>query len=127
MPGDGGKARKAPMDGAAVPQRVPAKLYQAELLRLQAELVKLQEWVRTEGARLVVVFEGRDAAGKGSTIKRVTRVPQPAGSAHRRLASAGRARADLLVLPAVYRATCRPLARSCCSTAAGTTGLVSST
>ncbi|MEV0321373.1 polyphosphate kinase 2 [Streptomyces sp. NPDC050658] len=45
--------------------------YEHELYRLQTELVKLQEWVRAEGARLVVVFEGRDAAGKGSTIKRV--------------------------------------------------------
>lgn len=45
--------------------------YERELYRLQTELVKLQEWVRAEGARLVVVFEGRDAAGKGSTIKRV--------------------------------------------------------
>ncbi|MCN9244711.1 polyphosphate kinase 2 [Streptomyces sp. RY43-2] len=51
---------------------LPRKLYERELLRLQAELVKLQEWVRSTGARLVVVFEGRDAAGKGSTIKRVT-------------------------------------------------------
>ncbi|KOU12827.1 polyphosphate kinase 2 [Streptomyces sp. MMS21 TC-5] len=47
-------------------------VYERELLRLQTELVKLQEWVRTEGARLVVVFEGRDAAGKGGTIKRVS-------------------------------------------------------
>ena len=46
-------------------------MYEPELLRLQTELVKLQEWVRAEGARLVVVFEGRDAAGKGGTIKRV--------------------------------------------------------
>ncbi len=52
--------------------RIPRVTYERELLRLQAELVKLQEWVRHEGARLVVVFEGRDAAGKGSTIKRVT-------------------------------------------------------
>jgi polyphosphate kinase len=42
------------------------------LYRLQGELVKMQEWVRSEGARIVVIFEGRDAAGKGSTIKRVT-------------------------------------------------------
>jgi len=47
------------------------KVYEPELLRLQTELVKLQEWVRTTGARLVVIFEGRDAAGKGGTIKRV--------------------------------------------------------
>ncbi|WP_338692842.1 polyphosphate kinase 2 [Streptomyces sp. Q6] len=45
--------------------------YEQELYRLQTELVKLQEWVRAEAARLVVVFEGRDAAGKGGTIKRV--------------------------------------------------------
>ncbi len=52
--------------------RTPRKAYARELLRLQVELVKVQEWVRAEGARLVVVFEGRDAAGKGGTIKRVT-------------------------------------------------------
>ncbi len=59
------------------PERVPGKLYRSELLRLQAELVKLQEWVRAEGARLVVIFEGRDAAGKGSTIKRVSEYLNP--------------------------------------------------
>jgi polyphosphate kinase 2 len=47
------------------------------LLRLQSELVNLQEWVRVEGARVVVVFEGRDAAGKGSTIKRVAEYLNP--------------------------------------------------
>jgi polyphosphate kinase len=51
--------------------------YEAELRRLQAELVLLQEWVRLDGARLVVVFEGRDAAGKGSAIKRVTEYLNP--------------------------------------------------
>ncbi|WP_405996887.1 polyphosphate kinase 2 [Streptomyces sp. NBC_00829] len=51
--------------------RVPRAVYEKELLRLQTEMVKLQEWVRVEGARVLVVFEGRDAAGKGSTIKRV--------------------------------------------------------
>jgi len=58
-------------------ERLPKKLYETELFRLQGELVKLQEWVRTEGARVVVVFEGRDAAGKGSTIKRVTEFLNP--------------------------------------------------
>jgi polyphosphate kinase len=53
-------------------KRVPKAAYEHELLRLQAELVKLQEWVRAEGQRLVVIFEGRDAAGKGGSIKRVT-------------------------------------------------------
>ena len=54
------------------PARVPKHVYEQELLRLQAELVKLQEWVRAERQRLVVIFEGRDAAGKGGSIKRVT-------------------------------------------------------
>jgi polyphosphate kinase len=58
-------------------KRLRRDLYERELLRLQAELVKLQEWVRAEGARVVVVFEGRDAAGKGSTIKRVTEYLNP--------------------------------------------------
>jgi polyphosphate kinase len=63
--------------GSRAPARMPKKLYETELFRLQAELVKLQEWVRTEGARIVVIFEGRDAAGKGSTIKRVTQYLNP--------------------------------------------------
>ncbi|MEU6306879.1 polyphosphate kinase 2 [Streptomyces chartreusis] len=57
-------------DGKA--EKLPRKQYERELLRLQTELVRLQEWVRATGARLVVIFEGRDAAGKGGTIKRVT-------------------------------------------------------
>ncbi|NIZ91074.1 polyphosphate kinase 2 [Kineococcus rubinsiae] len=58
-------------------ERVPRKAYEAELLRLQAELVVMQEWVRRSGARVVVVFEGRDAAGKGGTIKRITEYLNP--------------------------------------------------
>ncbi len=57
--------------------RVPTRVYERELFRLQAELVKVQEWVRVEGHRLAVVFEGRDAAGKGSTIKRVSAYLNP--------------------------------------------------
>jgi len=48
------------------------KYYEKELSRLQTELVKLQEWVKHEGLKVVVLFEGRDAAGKGGTIKRIT-------------------------------------------------------
>lgn len=73
------KKAKAKSAGATKGEstKLPRKLYEDELFRLQAELVKVQEWVRAEGARLVVVFEGRDAAGKGSTIKRVTQYLNP--------------------------------------------------
>ncbi|MCE0763610.1 polyphosphate kinase 2 [Pseudonocardia kujensis] len=56
---------------AKAPARLPRALYEAELLRLQGRLVQLQEWVKATGARVVVIFEGRDAAGKGGAIKRV--------------------------------------------------------
>src|SRR2546429_3797040 len=59
------------------PRKLPRELYETELLRLQGELVKMQEWVRTEGARIVIIFEGRDAAGKGGAIKRVTEFLNP--------------------------------------------------
>ncbi|MEZ5118098.1 MAG: polyphosphate kinase 2 [Candidatus Nanopelagicales bacterium] len=65
-----------PKKGMTAP-RIPKSLYEKELFRLQAELVQMQEWVRQEGVRLVVLFEGRDAAGKGSTIKRVTQYLNP--------------------------------------------------
>src|SRR4051794_26798219 len=56
---------------------VSGRAYKTELVRLQAELVKVQEWVKTEGRRIVIVFEGRDAAGKGGTIKRITEYLSP--------------------------------------------------
>jgi polyphosphate kinase 2 len=71
-----GKPVKAAEPGDSVP-RLKRSLYEAELFRLQAELVKLQEWVRAERSRIVVIFEGRDAAGKGSTIKRVAQYLNP--------------------------------------------------
>jgi len=54
------------------PPRLPKKVYEKELERLQFELVKLQYWVRERGLRLVLTFDGRDAAGKGGIIKRIT-------------------------------------------------------
>ena len=55
--------------------RKPPKDYKYldELAHLEFELIKLQEWVRVQGLRVVVIFEGRDAAGKGGVIKRITR------------------------------------------------------
>jgi len=74
----------------AAPARAPAgpppqpeavtidkKAYEKELRRLQIELVKLQEWVRSQGLKVVVIFEGRDAAGKGGVIKRITESLNP--------------------------------------------------
>ena len=51
--------------------KLDTEVYEAELTRLQAELVEMQEWVKASGARIVVIFEGRDAAGKGGSIKRI--------------------------------------------------------
>ncbi|MGB7961847.1 MAG: polyphosphate kinase 2 [Propionicimonas sp.] len=80
-----GKAPTAPPkpheaeEPSALPRtkRMDKALYEAELFRMQAELVEMQEWVRSTGARLVVIFEGRDAAGKGGTIQRVAQYLNP--------------------------------------------------
>lgn len=58
-------------------RRMPKALYENELAELQAKLVEMQAWVQHSGARVVVIFEGRDAAGKGSTIKRVSEFMNP--------------------------------------------------
>ncbi|WP_018119087.1 polyphosphate kinase 2 [Corynebacterium mastitidis] len=59
------------------PPKLNKKAYEKELKRLQAELVDMQQWVVETGARLVIVMEGRDAAGKGSAIKRITQYLNP--------------------------------------------------
>ena len=59
------------------PPKLSKKAYEKELLRLQAELVAMQQWVVENGERLVIVMEGRDAAGKGSAIKRITQYLNP--------------------------------------------------
>ena len=65
--GPGGPPRRAPRDYK----------YVDELVRLQFELLKMQEWVRLQGLRVCVLFEGRDAAGKGGVIKRITESLNP--------------------------------------------------
>jgi polyphosphate kinase 2 len=57
--------------------RLPKKVYAKDLRRLQEELVKMEDWVANVGARIVVLFEGRDAAGKGGTIKRIAQYMNP--------------------------------------------------
>jgi polyphosphate kinase 2 len=61
----------------ALPKKITKKVYEEELRHLQIELVKLQEWVKAKGLKVVVLFEGRDAAGKGGTIKRITECLNP--------------------------------------------------
>jgi polyphosphate kinase 2 len=89
------KGADAPAAAPAVPEEVrdeagPArpghasrqlsgKVYEAELAKLHIELVKLQEWVKYKGLKVVILFEGRDAAGKGGAIKRVTECLNPRG------------------------------------------------
>ena len=79
-PEDSETANPADLIGADIkPEKakIPNKVYVEELARLQSELVKLQEWVKAKGLRVVVLFEGRDAAGKGGTIKRITESLNP--------------------------------------------------
>ncbi|MBW6471545.1 MAG: polyphosphate kinase 2 [Anaerolineaceae bacterium] len=57
--------------------KLATKLYEKELGKLQVELVKLQEWVKDQGLKVVIIFEGRDAAGKGGVIKRITESLNP--------------------------------------------------
>ena len=60
-------------------ERLNKKLYEAELVKLQTQLVKMQYWIKDTGYRMIVLFEGRDAAGKGGTIKRLTEPMNPRG------------------------------------------------
>ncbi|HVN19145.1 MAG TPA: polyphosphate kinase 2, partial [Dongiaceae bacterium] len=58
-------------------KKMKRKKYEKELSRLQAELCRLQDWVKYKGLRVIVVFEGRDAAGKGGTIRAITERVSP--------------------------------------------------
>ena len=103
------------------------KSYERQKYRLQVELLKLQAWVKETGQKVVVLFEGRDAAGKGGTIKRFMEHLNPRGARVVALDKPTRGRARPMVLPALRARTCRRPARSCCSTAPGTTAPASST
>ena len=115
---ESGEARRNPTAGST---KLSNKEYEREMYKLQTELVKLQEWVKTTGARIVIIFEGRDAAGKGGTIKRITErvsprvfrlVALPAPTERQKIA-------DLHAT--LRRATARRAGRSSSSIAAGTT------
>src|SRR6516165_9148045 len=59
-------------DGSNAKTKMKRKVYERELNKLQVELCRLQEWVKETGERIIILFEGRDAAGKGGTIKALT-------------------------------------------------------
>src|SRR6516225_2918309 len=66
-----------PKNVAVASEKLNNKDYERQLFKLQTELVKMQEWVKATGARIVIIFEGRDAAGKGGIIKRITERTSP--------------------------------------------------
>src|SRR5215510_3103156 len=69
--------KKAKASAKAAPEKLGRKEYNKQLARLHAELVKLQEWVVDKGVKICIVFEGRDGAGKGGTIKAITERVSP--------------------------------------------------
>lgn len=69
--------RHQPLEEESIQGKLKRKFYEEELQKLQVELVRLQEWVRHKQLKIVVVFEGRDAAGKGGIIKRITERVSP--------------------------------------------------
>ena len=70
-------ANLVPDSVGLTPQVINKKQYEKELEKLQVELVKLQEWVQASGQRVVVIFEGRDTAGKGGSIRRIAEALNP--------------------------------------------------
>ena len=68
---------KGTKNGDDAPKKLRRKKYEAHLAPLQGELVAMQEWVKTTGAKVCIVFEGRDTAGKGGTIKRIVERVSP--------------------------------------------------
>src|SRR5262249_5107821 len=75
--GKAGKKSEKSAKSAAAAERLSGKDYEREIERLHVELVKLQQWVVAKGLKVCVVFEGRDGAGKGGTIKAITERVSP--------------------------------------------------
>lgn len=71
------KERRGQDHVEATPSGLPKKAYAKELRRLQTQLARMEDWVHDSGTRVLIVFEGRDAAGKGGTIKRITQYMNP--------------------------------------------------
>ena len=103
-------------------EKMPRHEYEYLKRPLQVELVKLQNWVKSVGERIIIVFEGRDAAGKGGTIKRFTEHLNPRGATVVALTKPSKSGNGPSGTSSVTCRTCPRRARSSCSTAPGTTG-----
>ena len=111
-------------EGYPYDERMTRDEYERTKRSLQIELLKLQSWIKDTGQKVVLVFEGRDAAGKGGTIKRFTEHLNPAAPGSSRWRSRPSARRTSGTSSAMS-STCPPPARSCSSTGPGTTAPVS--
>ena len=128
LKGTGKKSRDRPDDAGARPANGVAlsnKDYAKQLKRLHIELVRLQEWVKHKGLKVCIVFEGRDGAGKGGTIKAITDRVSPRVFRVVALPAPTERQKTQMYLQRYIR-ICRPPARSSSSTAAGTTAQGSS-
>jgi polyphosphate kinase 2 (PPK2 family) len=122
------KAKKAEAEtstGATAEPKMKRKKYEKEMRRLQGELVAMQEWVKSSGAKVCIVFEGLDSAGKGGTIRRITERTSPRVFKHVALPTRPSARSRRCTSSATSPTSRRP-ARSPSSTAASTTAPASS-
>ena len=105
--------------------KMSRKEFEKELTKLQAELVRLQTWVQAKKARVIVVFEGRDTAGKGGVISRITERTSPRVFRHVALPAPSDRQKVKFTCNVTWRSSRRP-ARSSSSTVRGTTALGSS-
>ena len=108
-------------------KKLKSKEYEKELPACRAKLCALQEWVKAKGLRVIVVFEGRDAAGKGGTIKAITERVSPRVFRVVALPAPSDREKSADVHAALHAALSRRPARSSSSIAAGTTAPASST
>ncbi len=106
-------------------EKMKRKPYERELQRLEAELVRLQGWIKHEGLKVAVLFEGRDSAGKGGVIKRITRRLSPRIVHVVALPAPTERESSQWYFQRTSR-TSRPPARWCCSIGVGTTAPASS-
>ena len=105
-------------------KKMKRKEYEKQLQKLQVELCRLQDWVKAEGAKIIIVFEGRDAAGKGGTIKAIAERVSPRVFRVVALPAPSDREKSQMYISVTWR-TFPPPARSSSSTEVGTTGQAS--